>query len=128
MVAFGNKSPLETAIAKNKIEIWNIMRNGLELSEKEKLVQLRAMIECGRMEEDVYFEEFKELLSSLPVELVKDSSILIHCKGKVKIGIYPQPNFLHSKIFVFSLGMSQVTVEHIEGKGSSDETFTLLQV
>ena len=72
MVAFGNKSPLETAIAKNQIEIWNIMRNGLELSEKEKLVQLRAMIECGRMEEDVYFKEFKELLSSLPVELVND--------------------------------------------------------
>ena len=76
MVAFGNKSPLETAIAKNQIEIWNIMRNGLELSEKEKLVQLRAMIECGRMEEDVYFKEFKELLSSLPVELVNDSSYI----------------------------------------------------
>ena len=76
MVAFGNKSPLETAIAKNKIEIWNIMRNGLELSEKEKLVQLRAMIECWRMKEDVYFEEFKELLSSLPVELVNDSAYI----------------------------------------------------
>ena len=76
MVAFGNKSPLETAIAKNQIEIWNIMRNGLELSEKEKLVQLRAMIDFGRMEEDVYFEEFKELLSSLPVELVNDSSYI----------------------------------------------------
>ena len=76
MVAFGNKSPLETAIAKNQIEIWNIMRNGLELSEKEKLVQLRAMIECGRMEEKLYFEEFKELLSSLSVELVNDSSYI----------------------------------------------------
>ena len=76
MAAFGNKSPLETAIAKNQIEIWNIMRNGLELSEKEKLVQLRAMIECGRMEEDMYFKEFKELLSSLPVELVNDSSYI----------------------------------------------------
>ena len=73
MVAFGKKSPLETAIAKNQIEIWKIMRKGLELSEKEKLVQLRAMIEWGQMEEDVYFEEFKQLLSSLPVELVNDS-------------------------------------------------------
>ena len=76
MVAFGNKSPLETAIANNQIEIWKIMRNGLELSEKEKLVQLRAMIECGRMEEDAYCKEFKELLSSLPVELVNDSSYI----------------------------------------------------
>ena len=76
MVAFRNRSPLETAIAKNQIEIWNILRKGLELSEKEKLVQLRAMIESGRMEKDVYFEEFKELLSSLPVELVNDSAYI----------------------------------------------------
>ena len=85
MVAFGNKSPLETAIAKNQIEIWNILRKGLELSEKEKLVQLRAMIECGRM--DVYFEEFKELLSPLPVELVNDSAYI----AKETL-IYPEPN------------------------------------
>ena len=87
MVAFGNKSPLETAIAKNQIEIWNIMRKGLELSEMEKLMQLRAMIKCGRMEEDVYFEEFKELLSSLPVELVNDSAYI----AKETL-IYPEPN------------------------------------
>ena len=95
MVAFGNKSPLETAIAKNQIEIWNILRNGLELSEKEKLVQLRAMIECGRMEKDVYFEEFKELLSSLPVELVNDSTYI--AKETLKWAFIPNQNFCAAK-------------------------------
>ena len=48
------------------------MREGLELSETEKLEQLSRMIVAGKMEEDDPWKEFKDLLSSLPVELVNN--------------------------------------------------------
>ena len=47
-----------------------MMRGGLELTETEKLEQLSRMIVAGKMEEDDPWKEFKDLLSSLPVELV----------------------------------------------------------
>ena len=47
-----------------------MMREGLELTETEKLEQLCRMIVAGKMEEDDPWKEFKDLLSSLPVELV----------------------------------------------------------
>ena len=70
MAAYDDKSPLETAIDNGRMEIWNIMREGLELTEKEKLEQLCRMIVAGKMEQVDPWKEFKELLSSLPVELV----------------------------------------------------------
>ena len=42
----------------------------LELSDQEKLQQLRAMVEVGKMEKEDPSKEFKELLSSLSVEVV----------------------------------------------------------
>ena len=42
----------------------------LELSDQEKLQQLRAMVEVGKMEKDDPSKEFKELLSSLSIEVV----------------------------------------------------------
>ena len=42
----------------------------LQLSDQEKLQQLRAMIEVGKMEKDDPSKEFKELLSSLSIEAV----------------------------------------------------------
>ena len=68
--AFDNKSPLETAIEKNQMEIWQIMRDCVDLSENEKLEQLRAMIVAGKMELDNPCKEFRDLLSSLPIEVV----------------------------------------------------------
>ena len=65
-----DKSPLETAIDDGRMEIWNLMREGLELTEREKLEQLCRMIVAGKMEEDDPWKEFKDLLSSLPVESV----------------------------------------------------------
>ena len=35
MAAYDDKSPLETAIDKGQMEIWNIMREGLELTDQE---------------------------------------------------------------------------------------------
>ena len=70
MAAYDDKSPLETAIDEGRMEIWNIMREGLELSETEKLEQLCRMIVAGKMDPDDPWKEFNELLSSLPVELV----------------------------------------------------------
>ena len=70
MAAFEDKSPLETAIDNGRMEIWNIMREGLELTEKDKLEQLCRMIVAGKMDQDDPWKEFKELLSSLPLELV----------------------------------------------------------
>merc|ERR1719295_2509137 len=51
------------------------MREGLEFTEKEKLEQLCRMIVAGKMEQDDPWKEFKELLSSLPVELVNTTSV-----------------------------------------------------
>ena len=70
MAAYDDKSPLETAIDEGRMEIWNIMREGLELSETEKLEQLCRMIVAEKMDQDKPWKEFKELLSSLPVETV----------------------------------------------------------
>ena len=70
MATFDDKSPLDTAIDNDRMEIWNIMREGLEFSESEKLEQLCRMIVAGKMEEDDPWKEFKDLLSSLPVESV----------------------------------------------------------
>ena len=76
MVAHGHKSPLEMAIINSQMDFWNIMREGMEFTEEEKLLQLRRMILewngswNGKMEEDNPCKEFKELLSSLPVEMV----------------------------------------------------------
>ena len=64
------ESPLETAIDNGRMEIWNIMRERLELTDEEKLEQLNRMIMAGKMEQDEPWKEFKELLSSLPLELV----------------------------------------------------------
>ena len=42
----------------------------LQLSDQEKLQQLRAMVEVGKMEKEDPSKEFKELLSSLSIEVV----------------------------------------------------------
>ena len=70
MGAYDDKSPLETAIDNGRLEIWNIMREGLELTDQEKLEQLCRMIVAGKMEQDEPWKEFKEFLSSLPLKLV----------------------------------------------------------
>ena len=70
MAAYDDKSPFETAIDKGRMEIWNIMRENLELTDQEKLEQLCRIIVAGKMEQHKPWKEFKELLSSLPLELV----------------------------------------------------------
>ena len=70
--AYDNKSALETAIDNNQMKIWKMMREGVELSDYEVLEQLQAMIAAGREEDAHPQEEFQELLSSLPVEVVND--------------------------------------------------------
>merc|ERR1719209_1183552 len=75
MAAYDDKSPLETAIDKGQMEIWNIMRDGLELTDQEKLKQLYRMIMAGKMEPDEPWKEFKEFLSSLPLELVSTTGV-----------------------------------------------------
>ena len=72
VVAYDNKSALETAIDNNQMEIWKMMRDCVELSEYEVLEQLQAMIAAGREEDAHPQEEFQELLSSLPVEVVNN--------------------------------------------------------
>ena len=48
-----------------------MMREHVDLSEKEKLEQLHAMVvNSSWLDDDKPCEEFKELLSSLPVETV----------------------------------------------------------
>ena len=70
MPAYEDKTPLDTAIDSGRMEIWNIIRKGLEFSETDKLEQLCRMIVSGKMDQDDPWKEFKELLATLPVELV----------------------------------------------------------
>ena len=69
MSAYNDNSPLETAIENDQMEIWRIMQKSVELSEQEKLEQLQAMIE--KMDSNNPHNEFEELLSTLPVKLVR---------------------------------------------------------
>ena len=56
----------------------------LELSDQEKLQQLRAMVEVGKMDKDDPSKEFKELLSSLSIEVV---NMFVFQEGKILICI-----------------------------------------
>ena len=66
-----NQSPLEEAIVRGHWEIWNILKDHIEMTVELKLEQLYNMMvhqkNCGR--EDPH-KEFRELLSSLPVESI----------------------------------------------------------
>ena len=55
------------------MDIWSILVEHIgELSKKEKLQQLRIMVLAGMMEKDVPCKQFKELLESLPLEMVTE--------------------------------------------------------
>ena len=71
MPAFSDRSPLETAIENDRMDIWSILVEHIgELSKKEKLQQLRIMVLAGMMEKDIPCKQFKDLLKSLPAEMV----------------------------------------------------------
>ena len=123
MAAYDDKSPLETAIACHRMEIWNIMREGLELTEKDKLEQLCRMIVSGKMDQDDPWKEFKELLSSLPVELV----LSIFLKGACIVFAPLNPSFIRTIPSPIK-DLYQVNSTSVEAKGSSEEKRTLLQV
>ena len=124
MGAYDDKSPLETAIDNGRLEIWNIMREGLELTDQEKLEQLCRMIVAGKMEQDEPWKEFKEFLSSLPLELVIIE--LYFGRGYIL--------FCGHELFVFKTGCSilkelyQVSTTGVPAEGSIEEKRTLLQV
>ena len=61
-----------------------MLMGSLELSDQEKLQQLRAMVEVGKMEKDDPSKEFKELLSSLSIEVV---NMFVFQEGKILICI-----------------------------------------
>ena len=54
----------------------------VQLSDQEKLQQLRAMVEVGKMEKDDPSKEFKELLSSLSIEVV---DMFFFQEGRIRI-------------------------------------------
>ena len=56
----------------------------VQLSDQEKLQQLRAMVEVGKMEKEDPSKEFKELLSSLSIEVV---NMLFFQEGTILICI-----------------------------------------
>ena len=65
-------SALELAIERNRMDIWKIMSERVELTDEEKLEQLFTMLTMeGNMEKNKPCTELKQLLMSpLPVELV----------------------------------------------------------
>jgi len=80
-----DQSPLETAIEYGRREIWHLIRGSVELTDLEKLDQLVEMMvdwdpwwskhHANSRDEENPFEEFKEILNSLPVDLVSTASL-----------------------------------------------------
>jgi len=64
-------SPLEEAIQRGHMEVWNILKDHIEMTVELKLEQLYNMITTAYRYREEPHTEFKELLSSMPVELVK---------------------------------------------------------
>ena len=65
-------SPLVEPIARGHMEVWNMLKEHIEMTVEMKLEQLYQMIvlpECQRRGKPQ--TEFKELLASIPVELVR---------------------------------------------------------
>jgi len=62
-------SPLGIAIGLNEMDLWQILRQHTELSDEAKMEQLFFMISQTRGQPFPQ-EQFKELLTSLPVEKV----------------------------------------------------------
>ena len=114
--AYENKSPLETAIEKNQMDIWQIMRDCVDLSENEKLEQLRAMIVAAKMEVDNPCKEFRDLLSSLPIESV--------CRPLS----YFETELTPKSRLAFLEQFNQVSTKCIESKENGEKQKTLLQV
>ena len=70
-----NQSTLEEAMKSCHMEVWKILKDHIEMTEELKLDQLYNMIvhQVYRWQDSYQeesYKEFKELLSSLPVELI----------------------------------------------------------
>jgi len=70
--------PLRIAIKFGFMQIWKMIRDQMELTEEAKLDQLYFMLEERQIESPTVppFKEFKELLLSLPMELVSRTPFL----------------------------------------------------
>ena len=98
------------------MEIWQIMRDRVDLSENEKLAQLRAMIVAAKMEVDNPCKEFRDLLSSLPIESV--------CRPLS----YFETELTPKSRLAFLEQFNQVSTKCIESKENGEKQKTLLQV
>ena len=65
-----NMSPLEQALEGGNMEVWNLLKDHIEMTVELKLEQLYNMITTVYRYREEPHTEFKELLSSLPVESV----------------------------------------------------------
>merc|ERR1719500_304401 len=71
-----NMSPLEQALEGGNMEVWNLLKDHIEMTAELKLEQLNNMITTVYRYREEPHTEFKELLSSLPVESVKPFRII----------------------------------------------------
>ena len=65
-----NMSPLEQALEGGNMEVWNLLKDHIEMTVELKLEQLYNMITTVYRYREEPHTEFKELLSSLPVESI----------------------------------------------------------
>ena len=65
-----NMSPLEQALEGGNMEVWNLLKDHIEMTVELKLEQLYNMITTAYRYREEPHTEFKELLSSLPLESV----------------------------------------------------------
>jgi len=70
-------SPLDEALIRCHMEVWKLLKGHIEMTVQMKLSQLHQMLrrmakmETRKIGETDLLDEFKELLTSLPVEMVK---------------------------------------------------------
>merc|ERR1719391_1998717 len=123
MAAHDQKSPLEMAIKNRQMDFWNIMRENTELTENEKLVQLRRMIMVENMEEDNPSKEFKELLSSLPVEMVNTTCI------EVRDSFLPENTLMQVAAACNNTGVARLLLEKgVDPKARGGDEKTAMEI
>ena len=80
-----NMSPLEQALEGGNMEVWNLLKEQIEMTDELKLVQLYNMITTAYRYREEPHTEFKELLSSMPVETVILKSVNLSNKLNITI-------------------------------------------
>ena len=127
-----NMSPLEQALEGGNMEVWNLLKDHIEMTVELKLEQLYNMITTVYRYREEPHTEFKELLSSLPLESVTLFNCLqieYQCKQPMYTLTLQCPRIqCNTKLLRLLQKLTQVKPFRMIAMGDIPMTSTLLQV